>query len=253
MQTYRFGLAVSILTLSAFAQTPTAAPALNALPRNFYHDYELIPIGNGDKLLLTLHAGGQKVDLVVEPVAPKDGAPVTQYVLYQNGGIVLYSKTTITLPAVDGGDGTPVEGLSVVNVPTGPATPAPAPTSAPAPQPVRTAHQASSEWTTLPKNNDAFVMPIRRDRTGFGLGIVRIWLLWDGKNEIQVDPTDSKLDDRMFSIMGFGSHVKYLSNVYSAGAHAPRYFYLRRNKDDSITIFGNDDMAKLKAIEKTKK
>lgn len=248
MQTYRFGLAVSILAVTAFAQTPTSAPPLSALPRNFYHEYELTPIGNGEKFLLTLHAGGQKIDVVVEPVPPKEGAPVTQYVLYQNGGIVLYSKTPITLPAPDGGEGTPVEGLSVANIPTGPAAPSPAPAA----QPVRPAHQSSSEWTSLPKKNDAFVMPIRMDRTGFGIGVVRIWLLWDGKNEIQVDPIDSKFDDRMFSIMGFGSHLKYVSNVYSAGAHAPRFFFLRRNKDDSITIFGDDDMAKLKGIEKRK-
>jgi hypothetical protein len=36
------------------------------------------------------------------------------------------------------------------------------------------------------------------------------------------------------------------------GSPAPRYFYMVRNKDDSITVYGDDDIDKLKAIEKGK-
>jgi hypothetical protein len=46
--------------------------------------------------------------------------------------------------------------------------------------------------------------------------------------------------------------MKFLSNVRTEGSPAPLYFYLKKNKDDTMTVYGNDDISKLKAIEKAK-
>jgi len=97
------------------------------------------------------------------------------------------------------------------------------------------------------------------DKPGFGPGRPRLWLAWDGKNELQVEPDQTKFGGLKNLIpiynleqwaTGNLNGMKFLSNVRTEGSPAPRYFYLRKNKDDSVTIYGDDDLAKLKAIEK---
>ncbi|MGA7239899.1 MAG: hypothetical protein WBY44_29735 [Bryobacteraceae bacterium] len=239
----------SILFAAAAAAQQSTPPSPATGNANFYRSYDVSPIGNGDKVLITLDNGATKFTIIAEPVKPKEGEPVTQWALYANGGVTLYTKTTVTLPNPNGAEGTPVEGLSVARVITG----ATAPPSGNPPAVVTMAgHQTTSLYTTPPRKSPDFRMPMRWDRAGQGLGRPRIWLLWDGKKEIQVEPMDTKFKDTIWTLPGFGNHIKFLSNIYTEGSPAPRFFYMKRNKDDSITIYGDDDIEKLKAIDKGK-
>jgi hypothetical protein len=205
MQLRRLLLLAPAIHLVLLAQTPVPAetrqdPNVPLAPgERFYPRYTLMPIGDGrEKVLLAITDAGRSTDIVVQPLAPKDGGETVQWVFYANGGGALYTKRTITLH----------------------------------------------------KDKD-FTLPIRMGRAGFAAR-PRIWLLWDGKKEIQVEPLDTKFKDTIMTLPGFGNHIKYLSNVYTEGSPAPRFFYLERNKDDSMTIYGDDHVEKLKAIEKGK-
>jgi hypothetical protein len=131
-------------------------------------------------------------------------------------------------------------------------------------QPVQTriSHQTSSVYSTPPRHDAAFKVPLRMDKPGFGVGRPRLWLAWDVQHEIQVEPVQTKFGGGLRNIVpvynikqwvtGNLNGMKFLSNVYTEGSPAPRYFYLKKNKDDSYTIYGDDDIAKLKTIEKGK-
>lgn len=130
-------------------------------------------------------------------------------------------------------------------------------------QPVQTrsSHQTSSVYSTPSRHDAAFKVPLRMDKPGFGVGRPRLWLAWDGQHEIQVEPVQTKFGGLRNLIpiynveqwaTGNLNGMKFLSNVYTEGSPAPRYFYLKKNKDDSITIYGDDDIDKLRAIDKGK-
>src|ERR1700685_13927 len=91
MRTSLWKSLIFLTTLSASPQGPAIGPTTN-----FYHSYQVSPIGNGEKVVITLDNGAQKFTIIAEPVAPKDGEPVTQWALYANGGVTLYTKTTMT-------------------------------------------------------------------------------------------------------------------------------------------------------------
>jgi hypothetical protein len=247
---------IFFVALTVAAQTPPQTAVIPSGPvsppiaanERFYPHYTVSPIGtDGAKVVLSLDAGGQRLDIIVEPLPAKGGGPVSQWVLYNGGAGTLYTKKTIVLPSPNGGEGTPVEGISVTRL----AAPDPAPaTKVAAARP--TAHQSSSKFTTVSHKDPNFRMPMRFDRVGAGLGRPRIWLLWDGNKEIQVEPLDTNFKNTVVTLPGFGNHIKYLSNVYTEGSPAPRFFYIKRNSNDSMTIFGDDDIEKLKAIEKQK-
>lgn len=250
-------LLLCFIASQAFAQeaataspTPPIAATTSIISPNerFYKSYEITPMGNGDKVLIVLDGGSQQFNAVgAEPVPPKDGGPVTQWTLYTNGFVMLYSKKRIIIPNPSGGEGTPIDGMSVMNLSS--SGPAALPTT---PSPATFAgHQSSSKYTTPPRKDKDFKLPFRVDKAGF-VGRPRVWLLWDGKKEIQVEPVDTNFKDTWRTLPGFGNHLKYLSNVYMEGSPAPRYFYMARNKDDSMTVYGDDDIDKLKAIEKAK-
>jgi hypothetical protein len=246
MQYRRLVFLVPAINLVLLAQTPAPTDTTQnpnvplASGERFYPHYSLMPIGDGkEKVLLTITDAGRSTDIVVQPLIPKDGGETVQWVFYANGGGALYTKRTISLPGPTGG--TPVEGIVVSSLSKSPAE-------------VRSSavgHQSSSKYTTPSHKDKDFKLPIRMDRAGFAAR-PRIWLLWDGKMEIQVEPLDTKFKDTIMTLPGFGNHIKYLSNVYTEGSPAPRFFYLQRNKDDSMTVYGNDDIEKLKAIEKGK-
>lgn len=238
-----FLIAFAASAASAQQATPTAVP-LSSNER-FYKNFQITPMGNGDKVLIVLDGGSQQFNVVgAEPVPPKDGGQVTQWTLYNNGFVTLYSKKTIVIPNPSGGEGTPIEGISVTNL----SSPPPGAASPVAPA----GHQSSSKYTTPPRKSADFKMPLRFEKRGLGMGQPVVWLRWDGKNEIRVDPVDTKFGDTWRTLPGLGNHIKYLANVYTEGHQAPRYFYLKQNGDDSITIYGNDEIDKLKAIEKAK-
>jgi hypothetical protein len=46
--------------------------------------------------------------------------------------------------------------------------------------------------------------------------------------------------------------MKCRSNVYTRGFTRARYFYLKRNKGDSIPVYGDDDIDKPTAIDTRK-
>ncbi len=249
----RFPAALALLACCAFSQTapepvkPDLAPPI-AADESFFPHFQITPLPDGKKVVLSLDSGDRKLDLIVEPVPPKDSGETVQWVLYANGGGALYTKKTITLPGPDGG-GTPVEGIIVSRlsaaVKAGIVPPPPAPPTAPRP-----VHLSTSQFTTLPHKDPNFRMPVRFDRAGPGLGRYRIWLLWDGQKEIQVEALDTNFKNTILTLPGFGNHIKYLSNVYTEGSPAPRFFYIKRNSDDSMTVYGDDNIDKLKAIEK---
>jgi hypothetical protein len=242
---------------SAFAQPPAAAPpaatpAQIASNERFYKSFQITPMGDG-KVLIIMDDGSRKYNAVgAEPVPPKGGGEATQWTLFNGGFVTLYSKKRIIIPDPNGGEGTPVDGLSVTNLSS------PAPTSSPA----IAGHQSSSKFTTLSHKNPDFKMPFRIDKAGFGMGRPRIWVLWDGQHEIEVEPTDTNFRGSLLNLLpvynleqwatGNLNHLKFLSNRFTEGSPAPRYFYLKRNRDDTITIYGDDDIDKLKAIEKGK-
>jgi hypothetical protein len=239
---YRVLISGLFLARLAWAQQPPPAPS--AQPPVFYRKYEIQPVGNGEKVLIRLENGVATLNIIAEPVTPKDGGPVTQYAVYFGGGVTLYTKTFLTLPDPNGGEGAKVDGISVTQVIAANAVVA-RPAAAPS------AHQSSSQWTTPPHKSKDFKMPIRFEKVGPGMGRARTWLLWDGKTEIQVEPVSTSLGSAIRDIVPT-NHLKFLSNVYTQGSPAPRYFYFKRNKDDSITVYGDDDIEKLKAIDKGK-
>ena len=198
------------LNLTLPAQVPEAkqeSSAPLAPGERFYPHYTLAPIGDGkEKMLLTITDAGRSTDIVVQPLPPKDGGETVQWVFYANGGGALYTKRTITLPGPVGG--TPAEGIVVTSLSNQPAPVASPPAG----------HQSSSKFTTASHKDRNFVMPIRMDKAGFGMGRPRIWLMWDGKREIQVEPVDTKFNDTWRSLPGFGNHIKFLSNVYTEGS-----------------------------------
>jgi hypothetical protein len=182
--------------------------------------------------------------------------PVTGQESLPNPGMFYYADaqgaflTYIVLPPEQGGPFLAVMRISPA-VSTGAASPVPPVRAAATPS----AHQSSSEFTTVSHKSQDFKMPLRFEKHGVGIGQPRIWLIWDGKNELQVEPVETKFKDNLWAIPVLGgdvSHLKFLANVYTQGSPAPRYFYLKKNNDDSITVYGNDDIAKLKAIEKGK-
>jgi hypothetical protein len=126
----------------------------------------------------------------------------------------------------------------------------------------RSTHQTSSVYSTPPRHDAAFKFPLRMDIHGFGGGSPRLWLAWDVQHEIQVEPVQTKIRKGLSTLIpvynikqwvtGNLNGMKFLYNVYTEGSPAPRYFYLKKNKDDSVTIYGDDDIDKLKAIEKGK-
>ena len=247
MRTHSFSGTTLILFAAAATaqQTAPAPPASAQIAPNerFYKTYQITPIGNGDKVVIVLDAGTQQFNIYgAEPVPAKDGGAVTQWTLSSNGFMTVYSKKSIVIPDPNGGVGTTIEGMSVVNLSSPPPS---APT-------VSVGHQTSSLFTTPPKKSPDYKVPIRFERVGVGLGWLRVWILWDGKREIQVQPVDTKFRNTIWTLPGFGNHMKFLSNVYTEGSPAPRYFYIKRNKDDGMTIYGDDDIEKLKAIEKGK-
>jgi hypothetical protein len=240
---------------SAVVQTKNSVATADPNMR-FYRKYAIQPIGNGEKVLITLDGDdGKQYNIVAEPVAPKEGGAVTQYVFYSAAGGALYTKTTVAPPDSNGSGSTPVEGISVTWLPGSSGGSQQA-------APARSAiHQSSSIYTTVPRHDRDFKIPIRFDKPGFGMGRPRLWIIWDGQHEIQVEPVQTKfrgLKDYMPIanleewLSGNLNHLKIMSNVYTEGSPAPRYFYMRKNPDDSITIYGDDDISKLKAKEKGK-
>jgi hypothetical protein len=251
----RFAASAALAQQPATPPTQPAATGQISSNERFYKNFQITPMGDGDKVLIVLDGGSQKFNAVgAEPVPPKDGGPVTQWTLYNGGFVTLYSKKRIIIPDPNGGEGTPIDGMSVTNLS------APAPGSAP--PPALTGHQSSSKFTTPPRKSEAFKMPMRLDRTGFGPGRPRIWIVWDGQHEIEVEPTDTNFRGSLLNLLplynleqwatGNLNHIKFLSNRFTEGSPAPRFFYLKKNKDDSITVYGDDDLAKLKAIDKAK-
>jgi hypothetical protein len=128
----------------------------------------------------------------------------------------------------------------------------------------RSGHQTTSLYTTPPRNSPDFKVPIRIEGIGFGPGQPRVVLNWDGQHEIIATPTHKLGGGGLFHFIpqvalveelhnGTLNGLKYLANYYFDGSPAPRYFYLRNNKrDGTITIYGNDDIDKLRALEKGK-
>jgi hypothetical protein len=120
-------------------------------------------------------------------------------------------------------------------------------------------HQSTSEYTTPPRHDAAFRVPLRMDNPGWGMGRPRLWLAWDGQHEIQVEPVRTRFGGLKTLVPVYNieqwatgnlNGMKFLSNVYTEGSPAPRYFYLKKNSDDTIAIYGDDDIDKLRAIEK---
>jgi len=193
-----FGRTLILFAAAAPAQqTATAPPASAQIAPNerFYKTYQITPIGNGEKVVIVLDAGTQQFNIYgAEPVPAKDGGAVTQWTLSSNGFMTVYSKKSIVIPDPNGGEGTTIEGMSVVNL----SSPAP---SAPT---VSVGHQTSSIFTTPPKKSPDFKLPMRFDRVGPGLGRMRIWLLWDGKKEIQVEFMDTKFRNTIWTLRASG-------------------------------------------------
>jgi hypothetical protein len=236
-------LLVFFAASAALAQQPVgvspAAPLSSS--ERFYKDFQVTPMADG-KVLIVMDDGSRKYNAVgAEPVPPKDGGPVTQWTLYNGGFVTLYSKKTIVIPNPNGGEGTPVDGIAVTSLT------APPPSSSPG----FTGHQTSSKYTTPARKDKDFRMPFRIDKAGF-YQRPRIWLLWDGKKEIEVEPMGINFSDQWWRIPGFGNHLKYLSNVRTENSPAPRFFYMQRNKDESMTVYGDDDIEKLNVIEKNR-
>ena len=115
-----FGRTLILFAAAAPAQqTATAPPASAQIAPNerFYKTYQITPIGNGEKVVFVLDAGTQQFNIYgAEPVPAKDGGAVTQWTLSSNGFMTVYSKKSIVIPDPNGGEGTTIEGMSVVNL-----------------------------------------------------------------------------------------------------------------------------------------